>query len=377
MKIRAIISILTIASLIIVLCNCDKNEVVEENFDESIKNEMNKYGIPGLSVGIIKNNKLVWDMGYGLAKKEEAVSATKDINYTMMSVCKTVLAVAVMQMVEKGKLNLDEDINTYLPFSIRHKDYPNIPITLRMLLSHTSGLASPDGNSGLGDLYHYYSGDSAPRLSEWIPEYLLPDGSNYLPEIWENTKPGETFKYSNIGTSLAAYIIELIEQLEYTEYCKEYIFIPLEMNNTSFWLSDIDISQVASMYDNSGNLTESYSLKLYAVGGLKSSVEEFSHLIIMMMNEGIYNGNKVLEKSSVEEILTVQNEDISDICLVWLQSKGDTYLHDGGEKGGSTMAEFKLESKVGFIILSNKYNSAVYPGGTIYNLIKKKTEEIN
>lgn len=374
MKRNLFITLAAMGLIVVLNTACRTDEPDEDTMDARILSLMQSNGIPGLSAGIVRDNALVWSQGYGYADREGGIEATKDTSYMMMSISKTLMAVAVMQLVEEGLLDLDDDVQTYLPFTLRHKDYPDSPITLRLLLSHAASLAGPEGNSVLGqDLYRYFPGDTAPRISEWIPQYLSEEGEHYLPAIWTDARPGTTFLYSNIGTSLVAYIVEQVSQMDYTDYCRDKILTPLEMEHSSFWLADLDITNVAAMYGthNGGNPVDRYSLMLYAVGGLKSSVAEYAHMLVMMMNDGVYKGQRLLTKASVDQILSIQNPAIYPACLIWFDYDG-WFCHYGGEEGGSTTTEFDRPHKVGFIILANRYSTSILDGGDIYNEIKKK-----
>ena len=107
------------------------------NFIESI---MESDNIPGLSVAVVKGEHIVWDKSFGMANIEQNIPVSDTTMFMLASVSKTVTATALMQLWEDDLINLDEDINSYLPFNVVHPDYPNISITPKMLLTHTSGI---------------------------------------------------------------------------------------------------------------------------------------------------------------------------------------------------------------------------------------------
>ena len=111
---------------------------------EEINDEMIKLKIPSIVTCIIKEDSIVWNKSFGYANLENKVPATENTHYLLASVSKLVTAVAVMQLHEKGKINIDDDINKYLPFSVKNPKYSDTPITPRMLLTHRSGLAWPN-----------------------------------------------------------------------------------------------------------------------------------------------------------------------------------------------------------------------------------------
>jgi len=130
---------------------------------------------PSLAAGIIRGNELVWSQAYGYYDIENQKAATSQTLYLQASVSKTVTATALMQLYEQGLFRLDDDVNMYLPFSLRNPNHPDVPITIEMILSHRSSLA--DDN-----LYwialSYIPGD--PDVEgfpyPWLMEYLTPGG---------------------------------------------------------------------------------------------------------------------------------------------------------------------------------------------------------
>ena len=130
---------------------------------------MNEAGIVGLGAAIIVNKKVVWMKGYGFADKEHGVPFTPDTIMNIGSISKTFTGVALMRAVQEGKLSLDEDINTYLPFKVINPFFPNERITLRQLATHTSGIT--DRWSIYEGTYHY-GGDSPEPLGEFLKELL-------------------------------------------------------------------------------------------------------------------------------------------------------------------------------------------------------------
>ena len=117
-------------------------ELLNSFFDRYIKLLMRFAHKPSVSACVIVNESIVWSGGFGLYDIENNKMATTDPLYLMASISKTVTATALMQLYEKGHFDLDDDVNDFLPFSFRNPNYPENPITFRMLLSHRSSLAS-------------------------------------------------------------------------------------------------------------------------------------------------------------------------------------------------------------------------------------------
>jgi CubicO group peptidase (beta-lactamase class C family) len=263
---------------------------------------------PSMSACIVKNTTVVWMKGYGLYDIEQQKPATKYTIYTVASITKTITSTALMQLYEQKLFNLDDDINIYLPFSIRNPHFPNVPITIRMILSHSSSL-NPDPLS-----YHWFNFSQAPPISwypnPWLEEYLLPSGAFYSPDIWDTThQPGEYMQYANINYDLIAYLVQLFSKQPFHEYCNDHIFTPLAMTHTSFRLPDLPIDNIAIPYlyqNTTYKKLPYYQLLHYPIGGLMTTVDDLSHFLIAHMNDGIYNGIRILQNETVTLMHTIQ-----------------------------------------------------------------------
>ena len=303
-------------------CSVIDPEVEEfPDFNAEIKKEMTIYQIPSLSACVIKNNEIVWVKYYGNSAVSNSLPDSNSI-YSVASVSKTVLVTAVMQLFEQGLIDLDTDINNYLPISIQNPNYPSTKITVRILLTHTSGLAWPKDDYEIPGFYNYYPFDSAPPLDEWIPQFLLPGGSHYVNAVWKNTVPGERELYSNIGTAILGYLVEVLTGIDFNIYCKQNIFTPLEMNNTSYAYADLDMIKVVKKYWENYQLIEPYRQLHFPAQSLKTTLEDYSHLLITYMNGGVYNGTRILQKRTIDQILKLHNP-ASGICLIWKKTVGE------------------------------------------------------
>ena len=344
---------------------------VEEfsDFDGEIRKEMSSNQIPSLSTCVIKNDKIVWEKHYGNSAVSNSLPDSGSI-YSVASVSKTIIVTAVMQLFELGLINLDAGINDYLQISIRNPNFQDKKITVRMLLTHTSGLAWPVDDYEVPGFYNYYPLDSAPPLNEWIPEYVLPNGNHYITAVWKKTVPGERELYSNIGTAILAYLVEVISGMDFNTYCTKNIFTPLEMNSTSYAYSDLDMSKVVNIYWENYRRIEPYRQLHFPAQSLKTTMEDYSHLLIAYMNGGTYKGIRILQESTIEQIIKINNP-ASGRCLIWQKTVGSWYQHQGGEPGAAAQVEFHPEKKVAVIIFSNKRNSSVYLGNKIHAMIRR------
>ena len=176
-------------------------------FEQLVKNQMEKDKIPGLTIGFMKGNQS-WVKGFGYADLERKVPATADSAYRLASVTKTMTGTAIMQLVERGKMSLDEEIQTYLPYYPKQK----WPVTVKQLLVHLGGGQS---GSGIG------------------PEYVTPrEVVARISKYPIQNEPGVKFEYTTSGYNLLGAAIEEVSGKSFGDYLHENIWAPLGMKNT-------------------------------------------------------------------------------------------------------------------------------------------------
>ncbi len=372
MKKFLIVIFVGLSLLFLQKCSSPFEPEVKEYADPEgeIGNETTLNRIPSLAACVVKDDSVVWQRHYGYADLSSQRVADKNTIYGLASVSKLIVVTATMQLHEQRIIDLNADVNDYLPFSVRNPKFPQEKITPYHLLTHTSGLNWPESDAQVPGYYNQYPLDSAPPLSEWMPEFISPGGAHYVLAVWMNSRPGEREWYSNIGVSLLAYIVEVVSQMDFNEYCKQHIFEPLEMFNTSYNYADLDMDNLATLYDQPQHSIKFYRYAGYPSGNLKSTLEDFSHFIIAYMNGGQYKGRRILKESSINEILQVRNP-ASGLCLIWNLTVGGWYGHAGGMTGVAAYAEFQREHNVGLIIVSNYRPPTVYPGNKTHALVRR------
>ena len=295
------ISFLLFGLILLLPFGCKKSENINIDVESEIIKEMEANGIPSVVACILKGEKIVWESTLGHANVSHSIPATSQTIYSLQSISKLFLSVTVMQLWERGMIDLDADINEYLPFEVRNPKYPNEKITPHMLLNHSSGLTRPNDEERIPDFHHFYSNEEPPLLVEWLPEYILPDGEQYRQSVWRDFAPGEKWQYSNIGTSLLGLIVERISKQDYRDFCKENILEPLEMHNSSFRLDELDQMLLVTPYTNDNNPMHYFTCRHYPAGFLNTNLEDFSHFVIAIQNGGEFNGKRILQQSTFEQ----------------------------------------------------------------------------
>jgi CubicO group peptidase (beta-lactamase class C family) len=332
--------------------------------DSFIAEQMDEAGIIGLGAAIIVDKKVVWMKGYGFADKARAAPFTPDTVMNIASISKTFTGVAMMHAAQEGKLSLDEDINSYLPFKVINPHYPNEKITLRHLATHTSGVT--DRQSVYNETYHY-GGDAPEPLGKFLESYFAPGGIYYSKENFLNVKPGMRRDYSNIAAGLAGYIVEVAVGKKLNVFTKERIFTPLRMSNTGWFLSEIDPAKHSKLYVRGNGLTipiSLYGLTTYPDGGVRTSVSDLSKFFIALLNDGVYEGTRILDKRWVDEMLRFQwtesnkpeNVSLQELNsgLFWRSKFNVTRMgHGGNDPGVNHEMLANLSKDVGVILFTN------------------------
>lgn len=323
---------------------------------------------PSLAACIIHQDEVVWSNAYGYYDRENKKKATTETLYLQASVSKTITATALMQLYEQGLFDLDDDVNDYLPFDLRNPNHPEIPITIKMILSHRSSLAD-DNLHWIALSYIPGDPDVEGFPYPWLEEYLTPGGSAYSSTTWSLDKPGETYYYANIGFSIVAYLVELLSHQDFNLYCQQHIFKPLQMNSTGFRLRDVDIENTAVPYEfkNGGYFRHPhYGIHvLYPAITLRTSIEDYSHFIIAHMNGGVWNDVRILNQSTVEMMHTAHfsPRDKYNYGLGWQITNKvfeKNYGHSGGYVGALDLVTINPKDNTAVLLFSNALDSELH-----------------
>merc|ERR1712086_85193 len=204
----------------------------EAEIDRLVLAALNASNVPSASIAISRNGNLVWSKAYGNAYVEApAVAASTSTLYQTASVTKTVTAVLVGGLIAQGRLDLDGDISQYLPFKVRNPKHLTVPITARMLMTHTSSI---NDGSIWADLLSNMGGDPVVTLKDGLREFYTAGGLYNEPMNFGEYAPGSRFEYSNLAVGLVGYVCEAIYGIPFVELATEKVLQPLGMD-TSFW----------------------------------------------------------------------------------------------------------------------------------------------
>ena len=336
-----------------------------------------KSGFPGLAVARIDLSDEPYLQAFGLADLRTKTRYTVDSVQNVGSVSKTVVGLALVKAISLGYFTLDTPINDILPFRVRNPRGADTPITVRHLVTHTSGIVDDEDIynrsyyvSSYGDksapLAHYFtsrspgaSGDQA--LGVFLRSYFEAGGSLYSNNNFANAA-GTHYQYSNIGTALAAYLIEAHTGISFDAFCEELIFKPLGMRSTAWKLDGVLAARHVTPYNRAKLAYPLYGLITYPDGGLRTTVRDLT-LFLQEMMKGYYGQSNFMSAASFRLLLGNQFEEDSipvgssksepNSGVLWRIKSNGQIGHSGSDPGITTFMFFDPTTKVGRILLTN------------------------
>ena len=340
-----------------------KNEFPNDpiSLNNFFTNYISTYHVPGIAAGIIKNDTLCWKGYYGYANLSTKTPVTDSTIFNLASISKTIMVTALMQLYEKGYFQLDDSINAYLPFPVRNPTHPEVTITFKMLLTHTSSIQ--DNWAIMNSVY--LPGDPIIPLGTFLYKYLTPGEEYYIASknFYTHT-PGTYSYYSNIGSALAGYLVEVLAGIPFNEYCKDSVFIPLKMSHTAWFLRNLDTNLVAHPYSNSFHDYGLNGYPDYPDGLLRTTLSSLTKFLSMNMQGGELEGVHILDSSTIKLMRTVYITDEMlyhdfKLGLIWFKDS-DRWGHTGGDYGVATGMFLRERDNIGVIFLTNGENHPLW-----------------
>jgi CubicO group peptidase (beta-lactamase class C family) len=257
-----------------------------ENWADSFfEEQLDELKIPGAVFILVRDGQVIFARGYGFADLDQEIILDPDSTIVRIgSVSKLFVATAVMQLVEEGALDLDADVNQYLT-SFRVGDEFDEPVTLADLLTHSGGFDHPP---------YWTTFDSSEILP--LDQHLE---VNLPPRI---SAPGEVLVYSSVGYDLAAFIVEEISGIDFSEYVEHNIFLPLGMNHTGYLLAPPHPEDLAVGYVAEGGNQipqETAYDPGYPSGSLVSTASDMANYMLAILGDGCYRDACILSAESI------------------------------------------------------------------------------
>lgn len=319
-------------------------------FEIWVDEQMTYHHQPGISIGVVHDDDLVWAKGFGLRDVERRMPATPQTVYRIASITKTFTATAIMQLRDAGRLQLDDPVRAHLRWFEYQNRFPDAPVvTIRHLLTHTSGLPRESD-------YPYWTDRQFPTRREMI-ETLRTQESVFEPET--------RFKYSNLGLALAGEVVAAVSGEPYDEYVRRNILEPLGMRSTSVRTDAIDRANLATGYgilaaDGTQPLApETDSKGLTPAANMASTVEDLARFVSAQFRDDPSEGSRILRGSTLREMHRahwLEPDWSSGRGLgfgVWRQGERTLVGHAGWVAGYRTQIAFDPVAEIGVIVLTN------------------------
>jgi CubicO group peptidase (beta-lactamase class C family) len=270
----------------------------KEKAEADIKTIMQQHDIIGVSVAVVKKGKIIYTHSFGLKNVESNEPLTDKNIFRIASISKSFSATSIMQLAETGKLSLSDDFSKLVGFTVRNPKYPDIPITLKMVLSHTSSINDSQG---------YFNFDVINPAKN--PDYA---------KCYNDYAPGKGYQYCNLNYNMVGAVIEKISGERFDNYVKQHILNPLGVYG-GYCVDSLDSNLFATLYDYDSatkkfvpspmayaprreeikNYVPGYSTPAFSpTGGMKISATGLATVMMMHMNHGMYNGVRIISKKS-------------------------------------------------------------------------------
>ena len=320
-------------------------------FEAYAEKIMQDEAVPGMAVAVINDGEIVSLKAYGYADIEKGRALTIDTPMNIASISKPIMGIGLLQLVDKGVLDLDADINTYLPFKIDNPNTEGEKITVRHLASHASGIA---------DFYlesdYTEDKDSATTLLEHIIGLLTPEGVRYQDgKHYLKAMPGTSREYSNLAAGVAGAIAEELSGQSLHEYMSESLFRPLGMNQTNWLISANAPDVLAVRYDKGDKPYPHYGNPNYPDGGVNASIRDLTTLTLSIISGDLHSKHKLLSAVSFDEMLKLQlPEELSKRQRFFWRDRNGMTGHQGSDLGVATGLYFNPSSRDAIIILFNR-----------------------
>ena len=313
----------------------------------NLQKQMEAYGVNGLTIAVIKDYQLDWAKGYGWADLEEKRPVTVNTRFQAASISKSINSLALLKLVEQGKIDLGTDINKYLqswqfPYDTVSK---NKKITLANLLSHTAGI-SVHGFRG------YTMVEERPAVVQ-ILDGIKPANSQAVRSLFE---PGLKFQYSGGGTTITQLLLTSITGQRYEEYMQQEVLKPMGMSNSFFTQPPVaGTPELATAYTNGKPVNGKYHVyPEQAAAGLWTTPADLSKYIIETQLAYKNKSAKVLNHASTQKRLTPYIDSNAALGVFIVKKGADRYFnHNGGNEGFLCTSYGSLEGGNGVVIMIN------------------------
>jgi len=329
-------------------------EYLREHMRWFIRRQLAQTGVPALGIALVDDREVIWSEGFGFADREQRLPSTSRTVYQIGSVTKVLNAIALLRLVDAGRIDLDAPYTRYVPeFSMRSRWPQARPITVRSLLCHHAGLPT-----------YFLKGFFSRQSLESLLTALQDEHLAY--------EPHTVFNYSNLGPNLLGLLMERLHGKTYPALFREQLLEPLGMTHSCFSINEAVREQLATGYVHDNPVLPTPIRDLPA-GGLYSNVDDIARFMRAMLAGGTLDGERVINEDSLAESLTPQYPDCEldfgqRYGLGWvlsglpLENSGRQAWHNGGTKAYLSQMALLPDRKLGVVVLTNsdRGNHLVY-----------------
>ncbi|HEX9614810.1 MAG TPA: serine hydrolase [Bacteroidota bacterium] len=262
---------------------------VEEKLSAVIRSELDQKGIPAAYIALVDGQSVVWKGAFGFADTRRKIPASTNDVYRIASVSKLFTDIAIMQLAERGELDLDAPVKRYLP-DFRPRWTAGRPVTLRQIMTHRAGLVRepPVGN---------YMDPTEPTLEETVASL------NQTELVYE---PETRFKYSNAGIAVAGHVLQKVKGTEFKRYLEESLLKPMGLHESSFFprpdLMARKPQAVLWTYDGRRMDVPTFQFGMAPAANMYSTLDDLGRFMVFLFNKGAVPGGRILREETLEEM---------------------------------------------------------------------------
>jgi CubicO group peptidase (beta-lactamase class C family) len=315
--------------------------------------------VPGANVAIVKGGKVAFAKGYGKARLDPAAPMTADTIVNVASISKVVTALAVMRLVDQGKIGLDADLQPVLGFALRNPQFADVPITLRMLLSHTSSINSrSDSMTAPIEENWVENADASISLETFVGDTFTPGKRWYSTEHYHPSRPGTKFDYCNICPAISAFIVEKVSHKAFDAFSKQEIFEPLGMTSTTWRLALTNRDRLAVGYSAFSLTGEPLptpeavppqGAPYYPATSLRTTSIDLGRFLLEFSTK-----HAVIKAESANEMFREQFPGVAPgQGLGWYSHAPSIFGHNGSDAGHSANMSLDIRNGTGVLVMLN------------------------
>ena len=323
----------------------DVEHLMATNFEPFLKKAMEEHNVPGFTIGVVKDGAVVYSKAFGMKNLDTCEKLTTHSLFHQASLTKPFVGTAIMQLVEKGEVNLEDPVMKYLPY-FRLKDKRYTTITIRQMVTHTSGMPDVQDYEWHNPVYD----DGA------LERYVRRLGNEQL-----IAAPGEKYSYSNMAYEVLGDIIAKVSSMSFEDYVRKNILVPLNMKHSTLLKQKADPKLMSSPHVKEGNrivVSKIYPYnRMHAPSStLISNTVDMSRWALANLNRGQLEGNRILKESTYEVMWRPGGEVSNGIGISWKLGKRGPYQiisHGGRDTGYRSFIMLVPEKSLGIVAATN------------------------